>query len=73
MAIKGFKVESFSDFTSLADQATNSPKFVDTRRNIAFFYLKKRIEYEVEDSKEIDQLKKKGFVAGEETETIELW
>lgn len=73
MAAKAFRVQELSDFLDLAEQVS-SPKFIDTSDNgLAFFYARKRIEYQISDKSDIEKLVKKGFIVGTERETFESW
>ena len=72
MPVKGFRVKTLKDFLSLADQVT-SPKFVDTKNSLAFFYVKKRIEYEPATKEETEAIIKRGFIEGEEREVLDFF
>jgi len=67
---KGFRVDTLKDFLQLADMVS-TPKFVDQSHNLAFFYLKKRIEFKIKSKEEAAQLASKGFIAGEEIEIMD--
>lgn len=71
MGTKAFRMTKLSDFLALANQTENTPKFVDTENNLAFFYARKRIEYIYTDVKEADILVQAGFMEGREIDSID--
>jgi hypothetical protein len=71
MTVKAFRVAKLQDFLGLAEEVS-SPKFLDDDK-LAFFYARKRIEYSIQDPKDIEQLLKHGFIAGQEIEGFESW
>jgi len=72
MTVKSFRVDKLSDFLALSEQVS-SPKFVDSKNGLAFFYARKRIEYEVQEREDIDKLLGRGFISGTEQESFESW